>query len=331
MITIRAFAAVAGAATLALAGPGLAQEEFPSKEVKLLVNYGAGGSVDRTARSVQPFLPDALGAQVIVENIGGAGGKVGMRQFMQEDRDGYTILTAFAPATTYAKFTEHGLFEMTDLAVINVQWVDPAILLAHEDSGWADLSEFVEYARENPGDVTFGSSGQGSVGPILARQFFSALDLDVRIVPYKGGGATRKAFAAGEVDLTAAGAGGATSIADSAVVLGLFGDVGSAPDWPDAPSINTELDAGGYDAEVPEGGAYRFFAVHSDVKETHPERFQALVDAFEATITGNAEFQASAEQSGVGTDWRGPEESQTLIEDVDQRFTEILQSEKDGS
>ena len=330
MFTKHTFTMLAGVAAMATASLVMAQD-YPTDEVKLLVNYGAGGSVDRTARSVQPFLPDALGAHVIVENVGGAGGKVGMRKFMQEDRDGYTVLTAFAPATTYAKFTEEGLFEMDDLAVINVQWIDPGILLAHEGTGWSSLSDFIEYARANPGDVTFGSSGQGSVGPILARQLFNAFDLDVRIVPYKGGGATRKAFAGGEVDLTAAGAGGATSIADSAVVLGLFGEAGSAPDWPDAPSINAELDAGGYETDVPEGGAYRFFAVHSDVKETYPERFQTLVDAFEQTVTQNAEFKARAEGSGVGTDWLGPESSQQLIKKVDQQFTDILQSEADAS
>ncbi|WP_308918229.1 tripartite tricarboxylate transporter substrate binding protein [Jannaschia sp. LMIT008] len=320
-ITRRTFATLA--ATVLLAAPAAAQS-FPEREVTLFVNYGAGGSVDRTARSVQPFLPDALGTGVVVENVGGAGGRTGLRRFMEMDHDGHTVLVAFAPATTYGKFREPGLFEMDDLAVLNVQWIDPAILLARTDAGWDSLADMVAWARENPGELTFGSSGQGSVGTILAEAMFDALGLDVRTVPYSGGGDARRAFAAGEVQVTAAGAGGATSLADQAVPLGLFGDEGSAPDWPDAPSINAELDAMGEAADVPEGGAYRFFAVHSDVRENHPDRFEALATALEEVVTSDA-FRESAAQSGVGTDWTGPIDGQALISDVDARFTAILE------
>lgn len=324
-LTRRRFGTLMGAGALGLAAPRASASAYPSKELTLFVNYGAGGGVDRTARSVQPFLPEALGQSVIVENMGGAGGKVGLRKFMELPRDGYTVLTAFAPASTYAKFTEPGLFEMDDLAIINVQWTDPAILLAQKDTGWTSIVDMVEYARANPGNVTFGSSGQGSVGPILTRALFRELGLNVKSVPYRGGGATRKAFAGGEVMLTAAGAGGATSIKDSAVPLGLFADAGTAPDWPEAPAINQALEPLG--VTVPEGGAYRFFAVHSDVKKNHPDRFATLVSAFEATVTGNPAFKEAAAKSGVGTDWLGHEASQALIEDVDARFTAILRSE----
>ncbi len=317
----------ATAALLASASPLFAQS-FPSKEITLLVNYGAGGAVDRTARAIQPFLPEALGQNVIVENIGGAGGKTGLKKFMEAERDGYTILTAFAPATTYAKFTDPDIFSLSDLAIINVMWTDPAILLAQKETGWTSLADMIAYAKANPGKVTFGSSGKGSVGPILARAMFDELELDIKIVPYKGGGAARKAFASGEIQLTAAGAGGATSIKDDAVVLGLFSDAGTAPDWPDAPSINAELAA--MNVSVPEGGAYRFFAVHSDVKKNHPERFETLVKAFEETINNNQAFKDAAAKSGVGTDWQGAEAAQSLIEEVDARFTKILQDEADG-
>lgn len=314
------------AAACLFAGAAAAQD-FPEREVKILVNYGAGGSVDRTARSVQPFLPDALGESVIVENVGGAGGKVGLAEYMETEPDGHTILAAFAPATTYVKHTTPGLFEMDDLAVVNVQWTDPAILLAHKDTGWASLSDMIEAARANPGDYAFGSSGRGSVGPVLTRALFDALDLDVKLVPYKGGGNTRRAFAAGEVDLTAAGAGGALAIRDEAVPLAVFWPE-RIESWPDAPPVNEALE--GYDAEVPIGGAYRFFAVHSEVKERHPERFDALVEAFRRTVEENPDFRAAAEEAGVGTDWTGPEEGQRLIEEVDARFSKILAEEDDG-
>ncbi len=314
-----------GCAALLLGSTAALAESYPNKEVTLLVNYGAGGGVDRTARSIQPFLPKALGQNVIVENIGGAGGKTGMKAFMARDADGYTVLTAFAPATTYGKFTTPGLFEMADLSVINVQWIDPAILLANKTTGWNSLADMVAYAKENPGKVTFSSSGKGSVGPILARALFRALDIKIKMVPYKGGGAARKAFAAGEVQLTAAGAGGAARVKDKAIALGLFSEPNTSADWPNAPSINAQLKR--MNVTVPEGGAYRFFAVHSDVKKNHPERYETLVNAFEDTVTRNQEFLDTAAKSKVGTDWFGPKASQALIEKIDAEFTYILKSE----
>ena len=66
--------------------------DYPEKEIKVIVNYGAGGGVDRTARSLQKFLPSQFGKSVVVENHKGAGGKIGLKKFMKEPRDGYTIL-----------------------------------------------------------------------------------------------------------------------------------------------------------------------------------------------------------------------------------------------
>lgn len=313
------------AAACLLAGAAAAQD-FPEREVTILVNYGAGGSVDRTARSVQPFLPEALGQGVVVENIGGAGGKVGLAEYMEREADGYTILSAFAPATTYVKHTSPGLFEMDDLAIINVQWVDPAILVAREDTGWTSLSDMIEDVRANPGGYAFGSSGRGSVGPILSRALFDALELDVKLVPYSGGGDARRAFASGETAMTAAGAEGADAIKDEAVPLALFWPE-RIKAWPEAPTVAEALE--GTDVEAPVGGAYRFFAVHSDLKEQHPKRFDALVEAFRQ-VHENPDFQATAKQAGVGTDWTGPEEGQRLIEEVDARFSEILAAQDDG-
>jgi tripartite-type tricarboxylate transporter receptor subunit TctC len=306
-----------------LVGTQATAQSFPEREIELLVNYGSGGSVDRMARSVQPFLPDALGAGVIVENIGGAGGKVGLGQFMERDADGYTILTAFAPATTYVKHTTPGMFEMDDLAVINVQWIDPAVLMASTETGWTNLGEMIEAIRAAPGEYTFGSSGAGSVGPVLTEALFASLDLDVKIVPYSGGGEARRAFLSGEVDLTAAGVQGADSVKDAAVPLALFWEE-TDPAWPEAPTIASALE--GYDVKPPIGGAYRFFAVKSELREEHPERFDALVEAFRQTVQDNAEFRAAADEAGVGSLWTGPEVGQAMIERADTYFANLLAS-----
>ena len=308
-------------ASMVLVNQGIA--EFPEKEVKVIVNYGAGGGVDRTARSLQKFLPSALGKTVIVENHKGAGGKIGLKKFMAEPRDGYTILTAFAPATTYVKFKDPKVFKTDDLDIINIQWTDPAIIYARKDTGWQNIDDMIKAVKANPGKYSFGSSGKGSVGPVLSRVLFKKLGLDVKIVPYKGGGKTRKAFIAGEVHMSAAGSGGALKAKKHSVVLGAFMN-GKVPGWENAKPINKLLKKYGYKVKVPYGGAYRFHALHKDVKKNYPKRYKKIVSAYKKTTKSDKDFIAFADKTKVGRDWLGPKKSNKLYKKVDKEFTEIM-------
>ncbi len=304
---------------LALAGPLFAQD-FPEREVEIIVNYGTGGAVDRTARSVQRFLPEALGQSVVVENISGAGGRLGIEAFLERPADGYHVLTAFAPATTYVATTNPDVFGLDDLAIINVQWIDPAVLVVQNDTGWATLDDMITAIRAEPGRFTFGSSGAASVGTVLALNLFEALELEVRVVPYDGGGATRAAFLGGEVNMTAAGIGGAIRLRDAGVPVALFWDEPTEI-WPEAVPVNSALDG----QTVAIGGAYRFHAVHASVRDEFPERFDALVEAFRQTTLENEEFIAFADETGVGRDWRGPEASTSILQDVEQSFSAMFE------
>lgn len=310
--------AIAIGMAFAIAATAQAQP-FPDKEIEIIVNYGSGGSVDRTARSVQRYLPEALGQTVVVENIGGAGGKLGIEAYMNKPADGYHVLTSFAPATTYVATTNPDLFSLDDLAIINVQWIDPAVLVVRNDTGWESLDDMIRAIRAEPGKYTFGSSGATSVGHVLAMNLFEKLGLDVRVVPYKGGGKTRAAFLAGEVHMTAAGARGALKTKDQGTPVALFWDE-PIDFWPEAVPVNSALDG----TEVAIGGAYRFHAVHADVKANHPERFDALVEAFRKTTVDNADFIAFADETNVGRDWRGPEASTQLLQNVEASFSEMF-------
>ncbi len=231
MMNIKGLAFAAGAFLTALAGGAASAQEFPEKPVTILVNYGAGGGVDMTARSVQRFLPEALGQPVQVENYPGAGGKIGLIKFMEAPRDGYTVLTAFAPATTYVRSQDPSIFANDDLAIINMQWADEVVLVANKETGWTNLNDMIEAVRAEPGKYSFGSSGPGSAGPIMVKMLFEALDLDVKIVPYAGGGKTRAAIQGGHIDMTAGGNSGMVPVSDSTNILGVFWDK-PVPEWP---------------------------------------------------------------------------------------------------
>lgn len=304
------------AGTVALA------QDFPEKPVKIIVNYGAGGGVDLTARSVQRFLPDALGQSVVVENHAGAGGKIGIIKFLEAPRDGYTVLTAFAPATTVVRYQDPSVFENDDLAIINMQWADEVVLVANKETGWTSLNDMITAVKANPGKYSFGSSGKGSAGPIMSEILFDKLGLDVKIVPYKGGGKTRAAFKGGHVDMIAGGNHGMVPVADDANMIGVFWDT-PVPEWPGGQTVNAQLVE--YDMTIPSAAAYRFHAVHKDVKENYPERFQALVDAFKTTTLENDAFKEFADGASIRREWNGPEESEKIISEVDARFYKIIE------
>lgn len=308
--------------TAGLSTATLAQQ-FPDKPITMIVNYGAGGGVDLTARSMQRFLPDALGQSVVVENYPGASGKIGILKFLEAPRDGYTVLTAFAPATTVVRHRDPSIFENSDLAIINMQWADEVVLVAHKDTGWTNLSDMIEAVRAEPGKYSFGSSGAGSAGPIMVKILFDKLGLDVKMVPYAGGGKTRAAIKGGHVDMIAGGNSGHVPLSDTVNMIGVFWDT-PVPEWPEGQTVNDQLKA--YDTDVPTAAAFRFHAVHKDVKENYPDRFQTLVDAFQLTTEENDAFKEFADGASIRREWLGPDASQALISEVDARFWNILET-----
>jgi tripartite-type tricarboxylate transporter receptor subunit TctC len=181
----------------------------------------------------------------------------------------------------------------------------------------------IEAVRAEPGKYSFGSSGPGSAGPIMFELLIEALDLDVKIVPYAGGGQTRTAIQGGHIDMTAGGNSGMVPVSDSTNMIGVFWKDRVA-EWPGGMTVNEQIASLG--VELPTAAAFRFHAVHREVKENYPERFDALVEAFRKTTLENEEFKAFADSVSVRREWHGPEESQAMIDEVDARFFKILQA-----
>jgi tripartite-type tricarboxylate transporter receptor subunit TctC len=298
-----------------------ADAKYPEKEVRIIVNYGAGGGVDRTARSVQRFLPDALGVSVLVENHKGAGGKIGYKYYLKQKKNPYNILCAFIPALTNVGIKEPGLFNPKDLAYINVQWSDPAILVARKELPFDTLEEFIEYAKKNPGKLAFSISGKGAVGYLLSDTLFKKMGLKINMVPYAGGGKARAAIQGGHVQLTAAGAGTMLTVKEIVKPLGVFWNK-PVMGWPGAKPINESLKK--YNVTAPVGAAYRFFAVHKETKQKYPQEFKTLVEAFKKTTTENKDFIDFSDKSMVGRDWYGPDETEKILIDAHREFEKIL-------
>jgi tripartite-type tricarboxylate transporter receptor subunit TctC len=187
-------------ALLAFAGTADAQEPYPTRPVRLVVGFGAGGPTDIPARFIADKLGDALGQRVIVENKPAASGMIATRDMLSQPRDGYTLLlcTHFESINTAAyKNTQFKLSELAPISLIAKYYYGVALANAIP----ADtLEAFVQYAKAHRGEVTYATIGAGSAQEILARQLEKLTGITMNRIPFRGGPQVVQEMVAGRVD-----------------------------------------------------------------------------------------------------------------------------------
>lgn len=178
-----------------------AADTYPTRPIRLVVGFGAGGPTDIPARYIADKLGAALGQPVVVENKPAAGGIVATRDVLAQPRDGYTLLlcTHF-DATNTAVYRNVG-YQLGDIA--------PISLIAKYYYGLAlanvipadDFKSFVAYAKAHPGDVTYATVGAGSAQEIVTRQIAKLTGIELNRIPFRGGVGVVQELVAGRVDL----------------------------------------------------------------------------------------------------------------------------------
>ena len=186
---------------LALAGVGAAraEEPYPTRPIRLVVGFGAGGPTDIPARFVADKLGEALGQRVVVENKPAAAGMIAARDVLSQPRDGYSLLlcTHFEPINTAVY--KNAQFKLSDVA--------PVSLIAKYYYGLAlanavpadDFEAFVQYAKAHPGEVSYATIGAGSAQEILARQLEKLTGITMNRIPFRGGAQVVQELVAGRV------------------------------------------------------------------------------------------------------------------------------------
>jgi tripartite-type tricarboxylate transporter receptor subunit TctC len=185
-----------------LAAPLLAiAQPYPSKPIHLVVPYPPGGSTDLLARSVAQKVGDSLQQQVIVENRGGGGGTLGSGIVARSAPDGYTILLGTNATHTLAMFFIKGLQydPVKDFTPLTAAVVVPIALAVHTSVPVNNAREFVEYARQNPTKVSFGSSGTGSPHHLSGELLNQVAGINMVHVPYKGAGPSMQDLVGGQI------------------------------------------------------------------------------------------------------------------------------------
>jgi tripartite-type tricarboxylate transporter receptor subunit TctC len=171
----------------ALAQPALAQAVYPSRTIKMIVPYPAGGTTDFLGRLVADQLKTGLGATVIVENKPGAGTTLGADQVARAEPDGYTLLMATSTTlainkTLYKKLPYDPVKDFTPIALVAGV---PFALIVNPQVPAKTLPEFIAYAKSTPG-LAYGSAGNGSPQHLGAEMLKAAAAIDIRHVPYRG-------------------------------------------------------------------------------------------------------------------------------------------------
>jgi tripartite-type tricarboxylate transporter receptor subunit TctC len=194
-------AALVAALAATSAPPASADDGYPSRPIRLIVGFGAGGPTDIPARFIADRLGSALGQPVVVENKPAAGGIVATRDVLTQPHDGYTLLlcTHF-DATNVAVYRDPG-YKLADIA--------PVSLIAKYYYGLAlanaipadDFKSFVAYAKAHPSEVTYATVGAGSAQEIMARQLEKLTGVTMNRVPFRGGVGVVQELVAGRVDL----------------------------------------------------------------------------------------------------------------------------------
>ena len=164
------------------------EKAFPARSITLIVPFPAGGPSDAVARAISQSMAMDLGQSIVVENIGGAGGTIGLAKFIKSPPDGYTIAfgtvgTHVANVALYKKLPYDPIFDFDPIGPVGKA---PVILVARSTLPVADLAEFVTYARANLAKMTFGSAGIGSISHLSCVTLLSSLKLSVTHVPYRG-------------------------------------------------------------------------------------------------------------------------------------------------
>jgi len=169
-----------------LAAPSLAQD-YPSRPIRVVVPYSAGGSSDGPMRVIAQEMSKQMGQQMVVENKPGQGAMLGSADVVKAAPDGYTLLLASNPnaisASLYARLTHD---PVEDFVPITLLASEQAVLLVHPSLPVKNVRELIAYARERPGKVDYSSSGNGSAQHLFMAMFNSMAGIQMNHIPYKG-------------------------------------------------------------------------------------------------------------------------------------------------
>lgn len=188
--------------TLLATGPALAQANWPTKPLTMVVGFAAGGATDAVARIIAKHLGDELKQNVVVDNKAGAGGNIATDFVARAEPDGHTLLLGSVGSLTVAPHMNAKLpyKPLQDFAPVTMAVVFSNVLVVKADLPVKTLADYVKLAKAQPGKLTYASPGIGGAGHLAGELLKIKADIDLTHVAYKGGGPAMLGLLGGEVD-----------------------------------------------------------------------------------------------------------------------------------
>jgi tripartite-type tricarboxylate transporter receptor subunit TctC len=281
-----------GFACAALFGAAAGQAaEFPTRQIRLVVPYSAGGPTDVVGRVVADYLARDLKQATFVENKPGAQGAIGSEAVARSEADGYTLLVVSGSMFVlnpmlYKKLAYDPDRDFRTLAIVTE---DPLTMEVHPSVPAKSIAEFVAYARQNPGKLSFSSAGTGGVIHLAGEMFKQMAGIEMTHVPYKGAGPAMVDLIAGNVQLMFDSFGTALPAVKAGSLRAL--GVSSAQRRPELPDLPTIAESG-----YPDYLVSVWFAVAVSTKV--PENVAAIIKQSLDRALADETFRASLQKIG---------------------------------
>lgn len=294
-------------------------QSYPDRPVKLIVPYAAGGGTDAIARLVAQAVGQQLGQTMVVENNGTAGGNIASQMAAAAAPDGYTVLMA----NQGPMVVNPHLFR--NLKVDPLKAFDPVVLITSaplvlvvpQKSKISSVSEFLDFARKNPGKLSYGSAGNGSASHLATVLLGQMAKLDYTHVPYRGAGPALNDLVSGQTDFMITTLPSAAGIIEAGTVKALAVTTAERTrKLPNAPTL-AEAGVAGYDS-----GAWYGFVVP---KGTPKDVIEKLRSATVAAIQSDLIKERFANEGAVPLG-KSPEEFGKMMQEESLRWADVLKS-----
>ncbi|KAA0017294.1 tripartite tricarboxylate transporter substrate binding protein [Salinicola corii] len=290
--------------------PLSAMADYPERAVQMIIGYSAGGGTDIAARTLVPYIERELGTDITVINRPGAGGEVGFTALANAEPDGYTIGFINTPNVLTIPIERETRYELSDFQPVASVVDDPDGFNVGPDSEFASLEDLVAYAKEHPGEITYGTTGVGSDDHLAALALERLAGIEMTHVPFPGAADVRQALMGGHIEM------GIFNIGEAAadVKAGRIKMLAQAASQrsKELPDVPTTAEAG-YELTI---GSNRGIAVPAGVPD---EIVQKLSSAIEAAMN-NEDFQKAAVQQSLPLDYQDPTTYQQTLQDLQARF-----------
>ncbi|HUU81508.1 MAG TPA: tripartite tricarboxylate transporter substrate binding protein [Acidobacteriota bacterium] len=303
-----------------LAGLAGAKEQYPSREIELMIAWGVGGATDIAFRTFLTVLPKYLKVPVIIVNRPGGGAVPGYTEAMKKKPDGYYCVAWITASLTKTQMSVVPYDYLTFDPVIML--VDsPCWILAPANSPFKNLNDLLAAAKARPGYVTMGNAGAGGGTHMIALAFEKAAGVQFNHVPFMGGGPTVVATVGGHVDTSnLSPPEGVPQIAAGQLRCLAVLSEKRMKDFPDIPTAKEQ----GVDFVL---GQWRGIAVP---RGTPADRVKVLHDAFKAAMD-DPDLQKLAQQSGIYLEYKSTEDFRQFIKEQDGFYKNLISENKLGT